>query len=581
MSEFRCGRGLWRRLIAIAAIALLDPIARGAEPPADPPRPRLAVVVVVDQLRGDYLERWEKLFGEGGFKRLTTDGAWFQNCHYPFAYTMTGPGHASISTGVSPAKHGIVTNVWYDRAAGREVYCVDSDRHERVPPAVKKPDATPVKKVVGISPERLLVPTLGDLLKDATGGKGRVVAVSFKDRSAVLMGGRHPDACYWFDTAAGEFVTSTYYTDAPHSWVKEFNKGRPADRWFGKDWTRLRPELDYARHSGPDDIAAEGIGSVQGRTLPHPTSGGLKAAGKKYYDAVYNSPFGNDLLLDFVKRAIDAEHLGEDDTPDLLCVSFSSNDIVGHTWGPDSQEVLDTTLRTDLVIKGLLDHLDARVGKGRYVLALSADHGICPLPEVARTQGKDAGFVSPSLLTTQANDFLNETFGKKAEGEKADKKTRWVESGAEVGPWVYFNRAVLKDQGVEPADAEVALVRWLRQQAGVQAAYGRSQLADLPKDDAVGAAVRRSFHPDRCGDVAVVLKPYYLMSNKFTGTTHGAPHAYDTHVPLVVFGSGVRAGARKDRVTPQAAAVIIAHALGIKPPKDAEAELPAELFARP
>ncbi|MBN9121855.1 MAG: alkaline phosphatase family protein [Planctomycetes bacterium] len=573
MHRFGCGSEFFRRVVVVTAVIALAPVARGAEP-AGPPR--LAVVIVVDQLRGDYLERWEKLFGEGGFRRICTDGAWFQNCHYPYAFTMTGPGHASISTGVSPAKHGIVTNEWYDRAAGREVYCVDSERYERVPPANADPTVPPAKKQpLGLSPERLLAPTVADALKDATGGKGRVVAVSFKDRSAVLMGGRRPDACYWFDTADGQFVTSTYYRDALHSWVKEFNTGRPADRWFGKNWNRLRSDLDYPRHCGPDDIAGEGVGVGQGRRFPHPMDGGQKAAGKKYYDALYNSPFGNELLLDFVKKAVEAERLGEDDTPDLLCVSFSSNDIVGHCWGPDSHEVLDTTLRTDLILKGLLDYLDTRVGKGRYVLALSADHGICPLPEVARGQGKDAGFVSPSLLTSQADDFLQETFGKKGE-----KKSRWVESDAGPGPWVYFNRAVLKDHGVEPADAEAALVRWLRQQAGVQAAYGRSQLADLPKGDVVGAAVRRSFHPDRCGDVAVVLKPHYLMSGKLTGTTHGTPHPYDTHVPLVVFGPGVKPGARKEPVTPQAVAVILARALGMELPKDAEAAVPEGLFER-
>lgn len=565
--------GLFLSVIVVAPLFASDP-------PAARERPRLAVLVYVDQLRGDYLTRWEGLF-EAGLQRLTTDGAWFQNCHYPYATTVTGAGHASVATGTSPDRHGIIANEWYDRAAGVEVYCATTSRYTRVPPAVKVAvDETEkaetkslVKKERGAgSPDRLLVPTIGDALKEGTGGKGKVVALSFKDRACVLPAGHRPDACYWFDGATGTVVTSTYYRDRPHAWVEAFNAAGPADRWFGRTWERLRPTLDYRRYSSVDDLPGEGKGTAQGRTFPHPLTGGLTAPGSKFYAAFYNSPFGNEVLFELVKRAVEAEQLGQDDIPDLLSVSFSSNDPVGHSWGPDSQEVLDITLRTDLLLGRLLAYLDERVGKGKYALVLSADHGICPLPEVSRAQGKDANRVGSALVKAKAEEFLRATYGV------LDSKARWLETT--TVPWLYLNRNLIRERGLKQADVEEALAAWLAKQPGVLAAYPRGRLTNgLFTGDPLAERVRRSFHPERSGDVAVVLKPYYLLSDPLgTGTHHGSPHAYDTHVPLLVYGPGVRGGVRQEAVTPQAAAAILAHFLGIKPPAAAEAPVPASLL---
>jgi predicted AlkP superfamily pyrophosphatase or phosphodiesterase len=544
-----------------------------ADPPAKRPTARLAVLVVFDQFRGDYLQRWDELLGEDGFHRLEQDGAWFQNCHYPYANTVTGAGHASLGTGTSPDKHGIIANNWFDRTEGEAVYCAAVPRYQRVPladPAKDNADK-PKKSKGGGSPDRLLSPTLADALKAATDGKGRVVSLSLKDRGAVLTAGKRPDACYWFDASDGLFVTSTYYRDRAHDWVEEFNKGRPADLWFGRDWRHLRPSLDYAKYSGPDDVTGEGLGvkKSQGRAFPHPMTGGQTKPGADYYETLYTSPFANDLLLDLAKRAIDELKLGTNDTPDLLCLSFSSNDPVGHIWGPDSQEVLDTTLRTDLVVKELLNHLDARVGKGRYILALSADHGVCPLPEVSREKGRDAKRLDPKLVREEAEAFLQEKFGK--------KDGRWIE--ATDGGSIYLNRATLKAAGAEQTRVEEALADWFIKRPEFQAAYTRTQLLkEIRKEDEISQRVRHSFHPERGGDVYPVLKPYYLMDIYLTGTTHGTPHAYDTHVPLLVYGPGVRPAVRREPIIPQAATVILASGLGIKAPADAEAPLPEKLF---
>ena len=554
--------------------AVPSPTAGPSRPLARNGPPRLAVLIVFDQMRADYLTRWDSLFGGGGFHRLEREGAWFQNCHYPYAATWTAPGHASLATGCSPMKHGIVGNTWYDRTTGQSLYPVYSDRYELVPLL-----RGTVKKEVGgwpgVWPGALLVETLGDALKRATDGRGRVVSLSLKDRSAVLLGCRQPwtDACYWFFPSRGTFVTSTFYrpNGRPHPWVTQFNDGRPADQWFGRDWARLRPDLDYTRASGPDDVAAEGIGWGQGRTFPHPMTGGLSKPGRSYYEALGNAPYGNTLLLELAKRAIDAERLGQKDAPDLLCLSFSCNDMIGHVWGPDSQEVLDVTLRSDDLVKALLNHLDAKVGRGRYVVALTADHGVCPLPEVARRRGEKAGRVPPELLKEKAEAFLNETF-REGKGQVS-----WIEAQEDF--WIYLNQKVLQTQNLQPAQVEARLAGWLSRQPGVQKVCTRAELTGgAVKDDGIGKAVRRSFHPARSGDVVVVLKPYHILGKALdTGTTHGSPHPYDTHVPLLVSGPAIPAGKRSEAVTPQAVAAILAWSLGIEPPRGASAPVPDSL----
>jgi hypothetical protein len=550
-------------LLAAALAYLLWPaedVVDAGEPAAPP---KLVVLVVFDQMRGDYLKRWEALYGEGGFKRLMKDGAHFTDCHYPYAYTLTAPGHTTLATGCPPDKHGIVANDWYSRAEAATVSSV-------TPPRDRERD--------GPGPYRRRQETVADVLLGKS-KKSKVVSVSLKPRVAILLAALRAQVCYWFNPLAGTFVTSPYYRDEPHDWVKQLNAQRPADVWLGKQWTRLRPMLDYAKYSGPDDFFAEGSGYEQGQTFPHPFVKGSDPREPTYYDAVEASPAGSELLLAFARRAIEAEQLGQRDATDLLMIGFSSNDLIGHCWGPDSQEVLDITLRSDVIMQQLLAYLDVKVGKGRYVVALSADHGVCPLPEFARKQGKDAGRVPPQLLTSQAEAFLNQHFLKG--GDKAP----WLEMPRRGNAWVYFNRATIKELGLTEAKVERALADWLVKQDGVQAAFTRTELMKGPLADPIGRMVQRSFHADASGDVMVVLKPYHIFSPPITSpktiayrTTHGSPHPYDTHVPLVVMGRGIVPGVRSERVTPLVMASILSRALGVPPPTGAEVSVPAGLF---
>lgn len=579
-------------LVAVVAAAVAARIYYGSRP-AGPtpaagqgPRVRLAVLVVFDQLRGDFLERWKPLFGRDGFNRLMTEGAWFTHCHYAQGTTATGPGHAAMLTGTCPDRHGIINNNWYE--GGRVVYCAGSDRYELVP-ALPGGNGRGRGRDVG-TPERLTAETLADVLK-ATYPTAKVFGLSLKDRSAILPTGRRPDGAFWFTSC---FVTSTYYADRLPDWVEKFNASGAADRWYGRQWTRFRPDVNYDQYAGPDDAPGEGKGATvrdgphkgwsQGVTFPHPMNppvAGGDRPGREYYEALANSPFGNDLLAEFAKACVRAEQLGQRDVPDLLVVSFSSNDLVGHTWGPDSHEVLDITLRSDALMAEFLTFLDETVGRGRYVLALTADHGVCPLVEVSQARGRDARRVDVRELQRDLDAHLQERFGPPPGLAGASgRSAAWVEAFGEPGtfPWVYLNHQLVAAAGTTTDEVARVAAEFLRTRPRVARAYTRAELTAGPLPDPIGERVRRSYHPQRAGDVYVALREYDLPSRPTDpGTTHGAPYDYDTHVPLIVFGPGVAGGPKDEPTTPQAVAAILARWLGVRPPEQSEFPVPAAL----
>jgi arylsulfatase A-like enzyme len=542
-----------------------------------PEPPKLAVLIVFDQMRGDYLPKWDALFGEGGFKRLQKEGASFSECHYPYAFTFTAPGHASLVTGCSPRRHGIIANDWFDPALGKLATSV-------TPPA--KDAATRE------GPYRRKEESIGEVLRRATLGKGRVVSLSIKDRAAILLAALRDCLCFWLNANTGDFVTSPYYQAKPRGdWVEAFNADRKAhaQKWLGGEWRRFKedPEL-YRKVAGEDDVPFEGVGYQQGRTFPHPfpvvPTKKDPTGMRNYYDAVSASPAGNELLLALATVAIEKEQLGKGEATDLLCLSFSSNDLVGHTWGPDSQEVFDITLRSDALVKELLDFLDARVGKGRYVVAVTADHGVSPIPEVARQQGKDAGRVEPVTFVGDAAKYLNTEFGQQL---PAPSWLDGIDDEKKIETWFYLKRETLTELKLDRAVVEKKLAGWLATQGGIQVVFTRTELeAKDPPADALAEKVWRSFDPERGPDVWAVLKPYYMLSRKIVSdkvnptyrTTHGTPHPCDTHVPLLVMGPRIGPGVRDEPITPLAMANILAEAMGIPRPKGATAPVPAGLF---
>jgi predicted AlkP superfamily pyrophosphatase or phosphodiesterase len=568
---------------AFAVFAVLFLVPRWSDRPGEPqpttpaaPAGRLVVLMVFDQMRGDYPERWKPLFDAGGFARLERDGVWYANAHLPYSCSATGPGHASIGTGLPPSGHGVIENEWFDRKRGGVVLSVTPDRPSpRVPARADGVD-------FGFAPDQLLADGLGDHLKREK-PDSRVYSLAVKDRAAVLMGGKKPDGVYAFDTDVGEFHTAGRYRDTPHAWVAEFNKRGKADQWFGKEWERLKPEGVYAAAVGPDDAPGEtryerlpgGGLSGYGPAFPHPMNiDGQQHPNKRYYERLEASPFGNEVLWQLATACIDGEKLGGDGRTDLVFLGFSSSDLLGHKWGPDSHEALDCTLRTDDLIGRATSWLDEHVGGGRWTLIVTADHGVCPLPERWAKERPDAERFDPrsEFDPVLMGEVLDEKFGKIDGGPRG-----WLANG--VGllyPHVHLNHAAIEKHGVKVSDVAAALAKWAGNRPHVEQAFTRAELTGNPAADPLTRRCQRGYHPDRGGDVYLVPKAYCLPTGVASlGTSHGTPHPYDTHVPLFAAGAGVpKLGRRDEAVSSLTLGPVVCKVLGITPPAGVE-KLPA------
>ncbi len=561
---------------------VLDPVTgRAIDPATGKPVGRLVVLVAIDQLRGDYLARWADHFGPGGFERLKKAGVWYSDAHIPYSCTSTGPGHASLVTGAQPAVHGIIENEWFDRKTGAKVYCCEPTGRpfDRVPPQRAKPGEPTRGTSLGFSPERLLAETVADRLKETTADRARVVSLSIKDRSAVLMAGQKPDAVYCFDNRDGLFHTGAFYREEVHPWVAEFNQSKRVNNWFSEKWERVRPSLDYKLATGStDEAAGEAFGfNGQGRLFPHPFAGKLTTPAKGYYEALECSPAGNDLLFELAKKAITAEKLGQGETADLLCVSLSSNDLVGHQWGPDSWEVLDMTLRTDARIAELLSFLDSTLGPDRYTVVVSSDHGICPIPEQEKLPG--ARRLSVNDIFKPLIIALNTTYGIAPSGP-----TQWFEPNEakdqdRLWPWIYLNRRAIEARGLTVDEVARYVRDWLAGRDFFETALTPQQLeTETFPATSFGAMAQRAFRRERCGDVIAIPKAGVLVTGYSNGTSHGSPQSYDTHIPVLAMGASIPAlGEQRSRVSSLIVAPILANALGITPPRDGVEPLPQEL----
>jgi len=549
-----------RRPVALAIVFLLL-LATAAG--AAPVRPRLVVLISIDQFRADYLTRFWDLYkpatdasGAGGFRYLMEQGAYYtdaQHDHYPL---YTGPGHSIHFTGAPPYKTGIVGNDWFDRDLNRERYCVED------PSSDGTLVGTTAKKT-GISPSTLRVSTVGDELKMATGGQGKVWAVAFKDRAAVLMAGRLADGVLWFDDETGNWITSKFYRKDGKlpAWVSDWNDAKKLDAKF--DGGKLTWTLSVAQSEVDQRVWAPKNDSVNpryglGKVFPHPINGGLTKPGKDFYNAFTNSPFGNEYVLEMAREILTQEKLGQDELPDILAINLSSNDYVGHAFGPDSAEVLDISVQTDGQLSAFFQFLAANVpgGLDNVTIVVTADHRVAPIAGEMKKAGFPAGAITLDKATVQK--ALQTKYGA---GD-------WVEDVVEAN--VYLNAKAFNYKGIDFAQAEAAAAEILRKEPGIYAAYTRSQILDgrLP-DTAIGRRVARSFHPKVSGDVVLVSDPYWVPG-QLTGTTHGTPYAYDTSVPLLLGGAGIKPGRYTQRVSTLDIAPTLSDLLGILQPSGCE-----------
>jgi predicted AlkP superfamily pyrophosphatase or phosphodiesterase len=530
------------------------------------PQPVLVVVISIDQFRADYLERFREHFGPGGFNLLLEQGAYFTDCHYRHSNTKTGPGHAVMLTGVHANVHGIIANDWLDRQTFEKTSCVG----DAASPVVGLPPPTAAPRPTGIddpymprSPKNLLVSTVGDELKMARGGRPKVIGISDKDRGAILMAGKLADAAYFSEY--GRMVTSDYYMKVLPAWVQAWNDAGKVDAYFGRKWDRVLPEAAYAVQ-GPDDAPGEDqTGNKFGNTLPKDISGGATAPGPVFYAAFENTPFSDEVIAEFAKAAIEHEQLGaRPGITDLLCLSFSANDRIGHAYGPDSHEIMDNVVRLDRMLAGLFQYLDSRLGLKNCTIVLTADHGVSPMPETI--QRLNLGLPAARAYNAEVNAAAGAALDR-AFGPLADKSAWFVRDDT----WFLFYPSALVEKKITSAAAQAVVRDALRGVPSVQAAYTREQLEAGAVHDELGRRALLSFNRERSGDVFFQTKPYFY--SKTFGTTHGAPYNYDTHVPLLWYGAGVPVGVRNDRVGVDDLAPTLARLLGLSAPPQADGRI--------
>ena len=518
--QFRRDNPVIALVVAVVFVLPLTTSSAAPAPPASaaPPAARLVVLFVLDQFRADYLDRFASRFGAGGFARLERGGARFDDCAYPYALTETSPGHATIATGTTPDRHGIVSNEWLDRSSGRMVLSVED---AAAPLLGARPDQP------GCSPRRLIGDTLADEMRLATLGRAKVFGVALKARAAILATGRGANGAFWYDEASGRMISSRYYGAALPAWVEEFNARRPADRFAGREVV------------------------AGGRRLPLPATPGA-APGRAYYEELETTPFAHDLLFDFARDLVRREGLGSDDAPDFLFIGLSAHDYLGHEVGPYATEVGAMAERSDVQIADFLRFLDERVGAGRYLVALSADHGVGP----TMAQGAAAGIAPHDIDAGRLRQAM-----EKALAERFDAAGALRRQDSPLAIW--FDPAVLERRHATPSDAARAAGGAAAAVEGILGYVVAGGATDL--DRTTAEAYRLSTYPGRSPDLFLVPLPF-AADRAAAPATHGAPWGHDARVPLLFYGGAFRATELHEPCTPADLAPTLAAALRIPPP---------------
>lgn len=480
-------------------------------------RPKLVVGIVVDQMRWDYLYRYQKRYTDGGFKRLLGEGFSCENTMIPYVPSVTAIGHTCIYTGSVPSIHGIAGNNFVKD--GKKVYCTDDD-------SVKPVGTTSVAALM--SPRNLWVSTIGDEMKIASNGRAKVVGVALKDRASILPAGHNPNGAFWFDDQTGCFITSSYYMDHLPKWVEAFNDKRLPEQYLSQKWNTLYPKNTYTESTTDENEYENGIREGVKATLPL----NLPELYKKYgYGIIRNTPFGNSLTLDMAKAAIDGEQLGADDETDLLAVSCSSTDYIGHQVGTHAIETEDTYLRLDKAIADFLTYLDSKVGKGNYLVFLSADHGAMNNAAFLQDRRIPAGSWDASATAKKLNHVLAKEYPEAGDIVKTVMNYQ-----------VFFNRDEIKSKQLDFDNIKQTVVNVLKEDPSVLYACDMAKASTESIPEEVKSRIINGYNRERSGDVVIILKPNFY-AHGMKGTDHGAWNSYDTHIPLVFMGWGIKHGA--------------------------------------
>ena len=482
--------------------------------PATIQRPKLVVGIVVDQMRWDYLYRYyDRYEANGGFKRMLNQGFSCENTFIPYVPTITACGHTTIFTGAVPAISGITGNFWWDKEQMRSVYCTE-DR------SVKTVGSTSTLGVM--SPKNLLVTTICDELRLATNFRSKVIGIAIKDRGGILAAGHSANAAYWYDNTTGDWITSTYYMNALPKWVNDFNSQKLVDKYFQGEWKLLYDVNTYVQSSA-DEKKYEG--KALGTKFPYD----LKKIQNKY-GSLAVTPYGNNFTNEFAKAAINAEQLGADDITDFLTISFSSPDYIGHNFGPNSVEAEDGFLRLDKDLGNLFDFLDTKIGKGQYTAFLSADHGVLPVPEFLQENKLPGGRVYLSRITANLNKLLSDKYSVN-EIIVSDENYQ-----------IHLNHPRLDSAKINKKEVIQSIVDHLSAEPGVFRAFALADLNSIPLPARIRDMINSGYNPRRNGDIQLLLQPGYIDAYSAVGTTHGLWNPYDSHIPLLWYGWGIKQG---------------------------------------
>jgi predicted AlkP superfamily pyrophosphatase or phosphodiesterase len=508
------------RKISVVAVAFLSVVTTHAQKNKNTQleRPKLVVGLVVDQMRWDYLYRFYNKFGNEGFKRLLNTGYSLNNVHIPYVPTVTALGHTCIYTGSVPAIHGIAGNDWTDKETGKNVYCTADESVQ--------PVGTTNVKVGSHSPKNLWSTTVSDELRLATNFQGKVVGVSLKDRASILPAGHTPNGAYWFDDSTGNFITSTWYMNELPQWLKSFNALNLPDKLVANGWNTLLPISEYTE-SSPDNSSWEGLlGSAKTPTFPYSS---LAADYKSKKDNIRYTPFGNTLTLKLAEAALEGEKLGSDDVVDMLAINLASTDYAGHKFGPNSIEVEDVYLRLDQDLAQFFNYLDAKVGKGKYTVFLSADHGGAHSVGFLQEHKITTGFFGDGMELNM-NQKLKEKFG-------VDKLINAVDNYQ-----IYFDRKLLKDNKLALDDVRDFTIQEIENDPNDLYAVSVVKVQEASIPEPIKQRIINGISRQRSGDIQLISHDSMLPPYSKTGTTHSVWNSYDSHIPLIFMGWGIRHG---------------------------------------
>ncbi|HEY1038018.1 MAG TPA: alkaline phosphatase PafA [Bacteroidia bacterium] len=488
-------------------------------------KPKLVVGIVVDQMRYDYIFRYWNKFGDGGFKRLVNAGFFCKNTNYNYVPTYTGPGHTSIYTGTFPAVHGIIANEWYDVKTGKEVYCTDDN------------SVTPVgstDKSGLMSPKNMLVTTIGDELRLSNLQQSKVIGISLKDRASILPAGHSANAAYWFDGTTGNFISSSHYMKELPQWLNDFNAKALAVNYLSKGWNTLLPINEYTE-STADNMPYEATPNKKAQPVfPYEYTSYIS---KKDLSIIKATPHGNTITKDLAIATLKGEKLGKGNFTDMLCVSFSSTDYVGHSYGSKSVEIEDVYLRLDLDLKELFVSLDAEVGKGNYVLFLTADHGAAEVPAYLQQQKIPAGLVEESKVEKELKGYLFQQYGDSLVINVSNQQ-------------VFLNRKLIQDKKLELDAVQKKAADFLLSIDGIAETYTGDDMKRFAyTGNSFKSLLQNGYNFKRSGDVLFRFNVAYFEAYMKKGTTHGAEFSYDTHVPLLFYGWGIKQGSTVESIS--------------------------------